>query len=51
MADLVKCTGKDCPLRETCLRYTAIEGELFQRYTGPLYDTKAGNCWNYLAVA
>ena len=25
MADITKCVGKDCPLKDTCYRHTATE--------------------------
>lgn len=32
MADITMCTGKDCPLKESCYRYTANANEHWQSY-------------------
>lgn len=32
MADITKCEGGDCPLKERCYRYTAEADELHQSY-------------------
>jgi len=48
MADISKCTGKDCPKKESCYRFTATDNEYGQSYMGcPL--KKDGTCdyyWN-----
>lgn len=31
MADITKCSGKDCPKKETCYRFTAKDG-VWQSY-------------------
>lgn len=33
MADITMCVGTDCPLRETCYRYTATPNEHWQSFT------------------
>jgi hypothetical protein len=32
MPDITMCSGKDCPLKETCYRYTAKPSEYRQSY-------------------
>ena len=32
MADITKCEGKDCPLKETCYRFTVTANEFRQSY-------------------
>jgi len=32
MPDISKCEGTDCPLKESCYRYTAIDSEYLQSY-------------------
>jgi hypothetical protein len=32
MADITKCKGEDCPLKEKCYRFTAKENEYRQAY-------------------
>lgn len=32
MADITKCTGENCPIKEMCYRFTAKEDELYQSY-------------------
>jgi hypothetical protein len=32
MADITKCKGTNCPMKQNCYRYTAKEDELYQAY-------------------
>lgn len=32
MADITKCRGIDCPIKESCYRYTANTSELWQSW-------------------
>jgi hypothetical protein len=49
MADITKCEGKDCSLKESCYRYTAPPSEYRQTYfTEP--PIKDGKCEYYLKV-
>ena len=32
MADITMCTGKDCPLKESCYRFTAPKSLVWQSY-------------------
>jgi len=49
MADITKCEGKDCPLKENCYRYTAEPSEYSQAYfTEP--PIKDGKCEYYLEI-
>lgn len=34
MADITKCVGKDCPLKDTCYRHTAPESCHQSYFTG-----------------
>ena len=47
MADITKCKGTDCPLKETCYRFLAMEG-LRQSYFKdvPFKDEKCEYYWN-----
>lgn len=44
MVDLVKCKGTDCPVKETCFRYTAPDG----RQTYGDFDPDDGSCLYYI---
>jgi len=45
MADITKCTGRGCDLRETCYRFTATAGMLQSYFmTSPI---KNGECEMY----
>ncbi len=45
MADITMCEGKDCPLKETCYRFTAIVNEFRQSYfTETPYNKEKENC-------
>ena len=45
MADITKCEGKDCPLKETCYRFTAKDNEYGQSYfTETPYNKEKENC-------
>ena len=45
MSDISKCSGKDCPLKERCYRYTAKSDKYMQSYIAPKYED--GECENY----
>ena len=47
MADITKCRGTDCPLKESCYRFLAMEG-LRQSYFiyVPFKDGKCKYYWN-----
>jgi hypothetical protein len=32
MADITKCSGDNCPIKENCYRFTAVENEYRQSY-------------------
>jgi len=45
MSDISKCTGKGCPLKEECYRFTAPAKELWQSYfTNVPYDESKKEC-------
>jgi hypothetical protein len=47
MADITKCTGKDCKLKESCYRYIAKESEFRQAYFAESPINKDGFCNMY----
>jgi hypothetical protein len=48
MADITMCPGNDCPLKESCYRYTAIPNEYRQSYfITPPYDEEENKCDHY----
>ena len=46
MADITKCSGANCDLKDSCYRYTASE-DLYQSYfvTPPIQDGKCDFYW------
>ena len=44
MADICMCSGKDCPVKETCYRFTSLVNEYGQSYfndpPGEIKDNK-----------
>ena len=46
MSDITKCKGDDCPMKETCYRFTAPADE-YQSYfvTPPIKDGKCNMYW------
>jgi hypothetical protein len=45
MPDMSMCQGTDCPLKETCYRYTAIANEFRQTYLFDVpYDKEKEKC-------
>lgn len=50
--DITKCKGINCPLKESCFRYTAKAGEFQQSYfTEVPYDKETGTCPTYWGVS
>lgn len=49
MPDISMCSGIDCPLKETCYRYTAQPNPLWQSWvTDVHYDHEKQTCgWHY----
>ena len=49
MADITKCTGKNCKLKESCFRYTSKANEYRQSYftEDPI---KIDKCDQYLEI-
>ena len=47
MADITKCGDKECPLKESCYRYTAPTNEYGQSYfvDSPREDVKCDMYW------
>ena len=52
--DITKCKGTNCPIKESCYRFTATENEVLQAYfvEPPIKDGKCEMYWgehaNYL---
>ena len=45
MADITKCEGKDCPLKEKCYRFTTKDNEFRQSYfTETPYNKETKTC-------
>jgi hypothetical protein len=46
MADITKCNGQGCPVKEKCYRYTAKES-MYQSYFSepPIKDNKCDMYW------
>jgi hypothetical protein len=43
MADISKCSGEDCPVKELCYRFTAPTSEFMQSYfCKPPFEIKDG---------
>lgn len=49
MPDITMCEGKDCPLKEKCLRFKSIPSEFRQSYflETPYIN---GNCSHFLEI-
>jgi len=52
MADITMCSGKNCPFKETCYRYTAPVSDYQQSYffTSPITKEEEISCdyyWEY----
>jgi hypothetical protein len=47
MTDICKCKGTDCPLKETCYRFTAKSDDVYQSYfvDPPIKDGKCDMFW------
>ena len=45
MVDITKCTGTDCPLKDSCYRFTA-QGSTYQSYFMQV-PYKDGKCEHY----
>ena len=46
MADISKCKGINCPLKETCYRFTAIANPYRQSwFAPPVVDGKCDKYW------
>jgi len=47
MADISKCSGVECPLKETCYRYTAKAGFMKSNLGSAPYDKEKEECSYY----
>jgi hypothetical protein len=48
--DISKCKGKDCPLKETCYRYTAESSDYQAYFTEIPYDITTNSCDYHMAI-
>lgn len=48
MADITKCSGKDCPFKEVCYRYTATANEFRQSFfvEPPIKNGECDEFWS-----
>lgn len=46
MADISKCNGVNCPIKEKCYRYTAPDS-FWQVYADFEYDNECDYFWDY----
>ena len=49
MADITMCSGKNCPLKRNCKRFTKTPSEAEEYFSEPPYDFKTKICemfWN-----
>ena len=47
MADISKCKGTDCPMKDNCYRYTANESYLQSWFTEvPILNGKCDEYWD-----
>lgn len=46
MADITMCTGENCPMKESCYRFTAVASEYWQSYFA-IPPIKDGECEQY----
>ena len=49
VADITKCSNKECPLRESCFRFLA-EDSLYQSYCVGVMPDETGKCYMYWPV-
>jgi hypothetical protein len=50
MADISKCSGERCPLRDTCYRYLAKANHDYQTYLALSHDANKKYCGFYWQV-
>jgi len=44
MPDISMCVNKDCPLKDSCYRFTAIPDEIMQSYSEFQIEDESGEC-------
>ena len=47
MADISKCNGHNCPIKDACYRYTAPANKRWQAYGSFSYDKKNQTCESF----
>lgn len=48
MTDISKCSGKDCPIKHKCKRFTAQSHDLWQSHCDFKYDHDIKQCYDFL---
>ena len=52
MADITKCEGTDCPLKESCFRFKSKANEYWQAYfTKVPFNEESDSCEHYWEVS
>jgi hypothetical protein len=47
VADISKCNGERCPIRDACHRYTAIASPFWQSYGNFTFNTETNSCEDF----
>lgn len=51
MADITKCSGTGCPIKDTCYRFRALANDYYQSwFSEEPYNHKAGYCESYWKI-
>lgn len=50
MADISKCDGDGCPLKDKCYRYLVVADDFYQYYIKGCYNTVYGSCNSFIDV-
>lgn len=50
MPDMTLCANEDCPLKEGCYRYMALDTDPWQSYYYGPYNSKTGKCEDYIPM-
>jgi hypothetical protein len=50
MPDISMCKGKDCPLKETCYRYTAESSDYQSYFIEVPYDATTNSCDYHMEI-
>ena len=50
MPDISKCKGQDCPLKETCYRFTSKASDWQSYFSETPYDATTNSCDYHMAI-